>query len=187
MIPPEEQDEFDDFARGFADRLLRIAYVLVGNVHDAEDLVQVTLLQTARHWRTASASPHAYARAVLVNATKDRWRRRGRRPAEDLSDVDDHDRRTVDADAMVEQLLERDAVLTALRRLPPRQRAVVALRFLEDLSVEGTADVLGCSPGTVKTQTSRALQRLRTDLAPFIASSHATRPDGSPCTSTTRI
>lgn len=186
MIAPEDQDEFDQFARGFSDRLLRIAYVLVGNVHDAEDLVQVTLLQTARHWRTARSGPHGYARTVLVNATKDRWRHRSRRPPEELSDVEDHVVRSGGEDPMLEQLLERDVVLTALRRLPPRQRAVVALRFLEDLSVETTADVLGCSPGTVKTQSSRALQRLRTDLASVIAPSHSPRPDGSPCTSTTR-
>ncbi|WP_395693588.1 RNA polymerase sigma factor [Nocardioides sp.] len=172
--------------------MLRIAYVLAGNLHDAEDLVQVTLLQTARHWHKARTSPHGYARTVLVNASKDRWRHRGRRPAETRLDGDESLAHAGAPDGAIEQLLERDLVIRALRSLPPRQRAVVALRYLEDLSVEDTADALGCSTGTVKTQASRALQRLRSELGPLMGQVPSNTPaqpphrDGPPWTSTTK-
>ena len=159
MIPAAEKRAFEAFVAASSDRLLRTAYLLCGDRGHAEDLVQTALLRTARRWRAAREQPEAYARRVLVNLAKDRWRTLARRPAEAAFDTD------VEAPAD-ESLLDRDALLRATRALPPGQRAVLVLRFLDDLSVEDTAAALGCSSGTVKSQTSRALERLRAALTP---------------------
>lgn len=157
MIPAAEKRAFDAFVAASSDRLLRTAYLLCGDRGHAEDLVQTALLRTARRWRTAREQPEAYARRVVVNLAKDRWRTLARRPAEAAleSDVE------VQPD---EAVLDRDVLLRATRELPDGQRAVLVLRFLDDLSVEDTAAALGCSTGTVKSQTSRALERLRAAL-----------------------
>jgi len=186
MIAEDEQRDFDDFARSFSDRLLRTAYLLTGHRQEAEDLVQVTLLQTARHWGRAKQAPHAYARTVIVNAAKDRWRRRARRPAETGYDVDAVDVESGSSATEIDRVAQRDVVLRALQRLSRRQRAVVVLRFLEDLSVERTAEILGCSVGTVKTQSSRGLRRLRSELAHLSQDRPVAQPTGEPpCPATT--
>ncbi|MCW2786455.1 MAG: subfamily polymerase sigma-24 factor [Marmoricola sp.] len=159
MIPPRDRQVFDAFVAGSSDRLLRTAYLLCGDRGHAEDLVQTALMRTARRWRTARAMPEAYARRVVVNLAKDRWRQLGRRPAELPLDVDVRGQET-------STLLDRDALLRAASGLPPGQRAVLVLRYFEDLSVEDTAAALGCSTGTVKSQTSRALENLRIALSP---------------------
>ena len=137
--------------------MLRTAYLLCGDRGHAEDLVQTALLRTARRWRSARRQPEAYARRVVVNLAKDRWRDLARRPREapieayvELAEDDD--------------LLVRDELLRAARELPAGQRAVLVLRYFDDLSVEDTAAALGCTTGTVKSQTSRALERLRAAL-----------------------
>ena len=148
--------DFDDFVRSASTPLLRLAYLLTGDHGHAEDLVQTALLRTARRWRSARAQPEAYARRVLANLAKDRWRSRSRRPFETESGPEPgHD------DDPNGQVLLRRTLLPAVLRLPARQRAVLVLRYFEDLSVDDTAAVLGCSPGTVKSQTHAALARLR--------------------------
>lgn len=157
MIGRSDQRAFDAFVRTSSDRLLRTAYLLTGDRHHAEDLVQTALLRTARRWSTARREPAAYARRVVVNLAKDRWRDRGRRPDEAPLEVDV-------AIPVTDGIAERDRLLRAARQLPEGQRAVLVLRYFDDLSVAETAAALGCSEGTVKSQTARALDRLRSAL-----------------------
>jgi RNA polymerase sigma-70 factor (sigma-E family) len=159
MIPAADKRAFEAFVAGSSTGLLRTAYLLCGDRGHAEDLVQTALLRTARRWRTARQQPEAYARRVVVNLAKDRWRMLSRRPAETAFDTEVE----VRADDTV---LDRDVLLRATRQLPAGQRAVLVLRFFDDLSVEDTAAALGCSTGTVKSQTSRALGNLRSALTP---------------------
>lgn len=157
MIPHGYQGEFERFVRASSDRLVRTAYLLCGDRGDAEDLAQTALVRTARRWRSARRDPDAYARRVVVNLAKDRWRMLSRRPVEAELDVDP-------AVPVVEGLADREALLDAVRLLPEGQRAVLVLRFFEDLSVADTAAALGCTTGTVKSQTARAMDRLRSVL-----------------------
>lgn len=156
MIGRSYEREFEEFARRSADRLVRTAYVLCRDRGHAEDLVQLTLVRTARRWRTARSNPDAYARRVLVNLAHDRRRNLGRRLAETPLEVDV---------PITTEATDHDPLVEAVRALPDGQRAVVALRFLDGLSVAETASALGCSDGTVKSQTSRALATLRQALA----------------------
>lgn len=146
-------DEFDDFAIGASPRLLRLALLLVGDRAAAEDLLQDVLERLYMAWPRVT-DPDAYARRALANAATNRWRYRSRRPEVPL---------TVDHDIAVAgpEPTDRDVLLAALATLPQGQRAAVVLRFFEDLSVEQVAVALGCSTGTVKSQTARALPRLR--------------------------
>jgi RNA polymerase sigma-70 factor (sigma-E family) len=163
VIPGRDRREFDTFVREHADRLTRTAFLLTGDRGHAEDVVQVALLRTARRWRTARRAPAAYARAAVVNLAKDRWRSLGRRPPETaLPSYDVVPVRAVQPDAAFDH---RDQLVRAARGLPEGQREVLVLRYFEDLSVEETAQALGCSTGTVKSQTSRALANLRAALA----------------------
>jgi RNA polymerase sigma-70 factor (sigma-E family) len=147
---------FDEFVTASAPRLLRAAWLLTGDAHLAEDLVQTVLAKMWPKWhRLAEENPEAYARKALVNTFSSWWQRhwRGEVPHDVLPDV-----LTADVFAAVD--LER-SLASALRSLPARQRSVVVLRYFEDLSVEETADVLGCRPGTVKSQAAKALRTLR--------------------------
>jgi RNA polymerase sigma-70 factor (sigma-E family) len=146
--------DFEDFVIGRSAALLRTAVLLLGDRDDAEDLLQTALLRVARHWPRALDNPDAYTRRVLVNLAYDHSRRRRRHP-ESLEAVPD----VASADDATAE--DRDILLDALRALPERQRATVVLRFWEDLSVADTAALLGCSEGTVKSTTSKALVRLR--------------------------
>jgi RNA polymerase sigma-70 factor (sigma-E family) len=155
-----EQRAFEAFVAEASGRLMRTAYLMSGDRGHAEDLVQATLLRTARRWPRARREPEAYARRVLVNLAKDRWRTLRRRVTE-VADV------AVDAslpETPEDDLLEREHLLAAVRELPAGQRAVLVLRFFDDLSVAETAATLDCSEGTVKSQTSRALVRMRAVL-----------------------
>lgn len=149
--------EFGRFAARVAPSLVRSGYLLTGDRGHAEDLAQVTLWRTARHWGELSGSPDAYAHEVLVNLSRDRRRSLQRRPREvaqlDLVVDRGHDG--------TEALLERNAMVQAVRRLPRRQREVVVLRFFLDLSVAQTATALGASEGTIKSYTARAITQLR--------------------------
>jgi RNA polymerase sigma-70 factor (sigma-E family) len=152
--------EFDDFVRDASPALLRTAYLLCGDRGHAEDLLQTALVRTARRWRVARDQPNAYTRRVLVNLAKDRWRDRSRRPAESAPVALEPSH-----DGGDEQRLLRHALLPAVLALPARQRAVLVLRYLDDLSVAETAQALGCTAGTVKSQTHAALARLRQLIA----------------------
>ncbi|MBS2540155.1 SigE family RNA polymerase sigma factor [Catenulispora sp. NF23] len=153
------EDELEQFVQGRYLALRRTAYLLCGDWHRAEDLVQGTLVKVvvvARRHRVDSLD--AYSRQVLLRLFLDEnrrlWRRRERLWAEPLEVVDGT---AGDSDVKL-------TVLSALRGLPPRQRAAVVLRYWEDRSVEETAALLDISPGTVKSQCSRALAALRTVL-----------------------
>jgi len=157
-------EDFEAWVRARSGTLARTAYLLTGDVHLAEDLLQDTLARVADHWRgmTRSGGPDAYARRVMHNLSIDRWRRRAVRPRE-LLNAEHPELRGPGDDA---EAVDRRLVLrAALARLTPKQRAVLSLRFYEDLTEVQTADALGVSPNTVKSQTRVALQRLR-DLAP---------------------
>jgi RNA polymerase sigma-70 factor (sigma-E family) len=170
-----DEAEFSAFVARDGGQLLGFAFLLVGNRHDAEDLVQQALLRTAGRWPAARQSPGRYSRTVLLNLVRDRWRARQRRHAETLSPDLTALPSASDAAAAV---LDRQLLLRACRRLPLQQRAVLVLRFWEDRSVEETAAVLGCTAGTVKSHTYRALARLREALAD--------PPGAAPGESTTR-
>ncbi len=153
--------DFDDFVRQSSSELLRLGVLLTGDRGRAEDLLQVALVRTARRWSGARHNPAAYTRRVLVNLVKDDWRNRARRPREvaDLSGIHPP------ADGPESAAAHREAVTALMARLPLGQRKVLALRYFLDLSVEEVAVVLDCTEGTVKSQTSRALQALRKLMA----------------------
>jgi RNA polymerase sigma-70 factor (sigma-E family) len=162
-------EEFSQFVHGAWARLYRTAYLLVGDSGLAEDLVQTALAKTYAAWpkvRDVQAAP-GFARTTMVNTASSWFRKHGWRNEVPTELLPDHSR---DAD-----LSDRPAVLDALRRLPPRQRAVVVLRFYEDLSVAETAHALGCTDGTVKSQTSKALDTLRGLLGDHALSTPMTR------------
>jgi RNA polymerase sigma-70 factor (sigma-E family) len=154
---------FDAFVAERSTALLRLAYLLTGDRSYAEDLLQSALLRVFRHWSRAGQAPEAYARQVLVNLSRDRLRRMVRRPREIPLPADAELLRG--SDSGIDRAIERRAMVRALADLPVRQREVLVLRFFADLSVEQTAATLGCSTGTVKSYTSRALARLRDVLA----------------------
>lgn len=151
--------EYVAFVHASWGALYRSAYLLLGEHELAEDLVQTALAKTYAAWGSVRDVDAAggYARTVLVNTAATWFRRRSWR--REVSTAVLPERGVVEADPAT-----RPAVMEALRRLAPRQRAVVVLRFYEDLSVAETARALGCSEGTVKSQTSDALKRLRAVL-----------------------
>lgn len=152
-------DDFDLFAREHAEGLLRTAYLVVWDAWEAEDLVQECLLKIARRWRKVRnmEMPLAYARRILINLALDDSPRRFRRRAE-LQQPTTVGRAVVDPIGAHE---ERVALLDALAMLPIRQRAVLVLRYFNDLTEQQAAELLGCSPGTVKSRNARGLARLR--------------------------
>ncbi len=153
LAPPD----FETFAAARWPRLLRTAYLLTGDHHEAEDLVQVTLAKLYPAWPRVRDldEPDAYVRRALVNNNLSRFRKRR---VVQLLTPRLPERAQEGGAARTEQ---RSLLLEALGTLPPRQRAVVVLRYWEDLSEQQAADVLGCSPGNVKSQASRGLRKLR--------------------------
>jgi len=152
-VPDDEQ--FSALVTAAWPGLYRTAFLLLGNRAEAEDLVQTALTKTYANWskvREIDAAP-AYARTVLHNTAMSWFRRsswRREHPTADLPERGHHPDHSI-----------RPTLIDALRTLPPRQRAVVVLRFYEDLDVRRTAAALGCSEGTVKSQTSAAIAKLR--------------------------
>jgi RNA polymerase sigma-70 factor (sigma-E family) len=151
--------DFDDFVAAASTRLVRVAYALTGDRSAAEDLVQDTLERLYVAWPRVD-DPRAYTHRALVNHSHNHWRRRARHP--ELTLNESHDRAVDDS---TDRSDDRDVIVRAIMDLPSRQRAVIVLRFLEDLSEADTADALSCSVGTVKSQTSRAMAHLRKTLA----------------------
>lgn len=152
--------DFERFALDRSTILLRTAVLLVGDRGHAEDLVQTALLRLARRWPSVGEYPEAYARKVLVNLTRDHWRRARRFIERELDDSIPHATTRDPANTV----LDRDALRRALALLPRRQREVMVLRYFVDLSVADTAATLGVTEGTVKQQASRAVARLRREL-----------------------
>lgn len=169
---PGLHGSFDAFVAANLDGLARTAYLITWDEHEAEDLVQESLIKVARRWERVAAmqQPLAYTRRVLVNLALDGSRRRSRRRDEldrpvaavggrrDLATGGDH------ADLGLVGL--RAELIEGVAALAPRQRAVVVLRYFVDLSEAETARALGCSVGTVKSTAARALARLRERLEP---------------------
>lgn len=163
----ELEARFCEYAAVRQQRLVRTAYLLTGDLHSAEDLAQIALAKAYLSWgkiREPRAAD-AYVRRIMVNEHTSWWRRAWR-----------HNERSTDAVPEVADtgldptdFAERDQMWELIQTLPPRQRAAVVLRFYEDLSEAETAQVLSCSVGTVKSQTSRALATLRGRLAPSSA------------------
>jgi RNA polymerase sigma-70 factor (sigma-E family) len=151
---------FERFVARVSPMLVRAGFLLTGDRGHAEDLTQTALLRVYRRWGSIGQSLDAYAREVLVNLARDRERALRRRPRE-VELGDRSNMRAVDESA---QLLARDTLTRAVRRLPRRHREVVVLRFFLDLSVAQTATALGTSEGAVKAYAARALRRLRTLL-----------------------
>jgi len=165
--------DFESWMSARQHKLLRTAYLLTGDVHAAEDLTQTTLAKVYLAWDRVSAaqSIDAYARKIMVNEHTSMWRRLWRH-REVVSDTSTHD-----VPVAAEEYDGVGAALwDAVTALPERQRAVVVLRYYEQLSEKEAADALGVNVGTVKSQASRALDTLRsrlgdrTDLAGWEAS-----------------
>ena len=170
------REDFRAFVAGRSVALLRTAYLMTGNRADAEDLLQTALAKTYLAWDRINDRDHPehYVRRVMANARTSRWRRsRGHEEyavesvpetagRDDFADLDLH-----------------DALWRAMRALPTKQRAVLVLRYYEQLSEAEIAEVLGCSAGTVKSQASRALVKLRAN-AGLADDPRATLPAATP-------
>jgi RNA polymerase sigma-70 factor (sigma-E family) len=152
------REAFRGYVAARSPALLRTAYLLTGNRADAEDLLQTSLAKTYLAWDRIREreAVDGYVRRVMVNTQTSWWRRRrvDEYPTSDLPE------RASGRDT-TDDLALHDALWTALAELPKRQRAMVVLRYYEDLSEAETAQVLGVSVGTVKSTTSRALAKLR--------------------------
>ncbi|MCW2543474.1 MAG: hypothetical protein JWM40_1026 [Frankiales bacterium] len=149
--------EFDAFVLQASPALLRLAFRLTGDRQLAEDVLQTALVRVARNWGRAVDNPWAYTNKALVSASTDGWRRQQRRVVELAASQPDG---TSAPDAL-RSIEDREQLLQALRALPKQMRAVLVLRYWEDLSIEETSRLLGCSQGTVKSTTNRGLERLR--------------------------
>jgi RNA polymerase sigma-70 factor (sigma-E family) len=160
-VGQEPDSAFDEFVEGRATDLLRSAYLLTGDRYAAEKLLQHALERVYIRWSRIGGSPEVYARRALVDGATNRWRRRRHRSEAPQSDA----HRPVGADhagadhagAVKVGAVVRDA----LRELPARQRAVVVLRYFDDLSEADVALLLGCSVASVKSHASHGLARLR--------------------------
>ena len=157
-----DDGDFTEFVQASWPGLYRTAFLLLGDRGLAEDLTQTALAKTYAAWSRIDhrAAAPAYARRTLINTSTSWFRKKGWRnelPSDELPEV-----------AYATDPSTRPAVIDALGKLPPRQRAVVVLRYYEDLSVAETADALGCSTGTVKSQTFEAFAKLRVLLGDAI-------------------
>jgi RNA polymerase sigma-70 factor (sigma-E family) len=157
----ETRADFTAFVETRSAALFRTAMALTGHRQQAEDLLQTVLAKSVRHWeRLRTGQPEAYVRTAMYRQYATWWRRRSRgreTPTADLPEI-----AGLDQTAGVDLSL---ALTAALRRLAPRHRAVLILRYLEDRPNNEVADILGCTQATVRSQTARALRRLR-ELCP---------------------
>lgn len=154
-----ERDAFDAFVRARLPALLRFAYALTGDPHTAADLVQDALERTGVRWHKIErqGDPEGYVRRAILNGRISRWRKQRR---ETLVDCVPERMTSYEVPGRDEQLWQ------LLATLPPKQRAVLVLRYYEDMSEVQIAATLGCSPGTVKSQSSKAIAKLRVALSP---------------------
>jgi RNA polymerase sigma-70 factor (sigma-E family) len=159
---PDAETRFSEFVAARQQALLRTAYLLTSDLHSAEDLVQISLAKAYLAWDRLRdpRAVESYVRKIMVNEHTSWWRRAWRRNERSMETLPESP--TVDDPAGFEQ---RDAMWELVQTLPPKQRAAVVLRYYEDMSEAETARVLGCSVGTVKSQTSRAIGTLRARLA----------------------
>jgi RNA polymerase sigma-70 factor (sigma-E family) len=159
---PAPPEGFAEFVAARSPALLRAAWLLTGDAGRAEDLLQTALARSWPHWDRIArgASPEAYVRRVLYTTYSSWWQRRWRGELPSAAPPERASGEDVAGDSA-----GRDGVRRALARLTGRQRAVVVLRYVEDRTVTETAELLGCSEGTVKTLAFRALRTLRADDA----------------------
>jgi len=163
-VEQREEQEFAEYFAARRDAVRRTAYALCGDWHRADDLAQTAFVALHRKWRKIRdrGALDAYVRKTLVRALIDETRRPWRRErfVDEMPEVASANGSGGD-DAVGDAVATRSALLAGLRRVPPRQRAVLVLRFLEGLDVAAVAETLKCSEGTVKSQTSRGLATLR--------------------------
>jgi len=179
------ESDFGEYVEARTGALLRLAYLLCGNAHTAEDIVQDALVRAHRRWDrvTQAGSPDAYVRRIVVNQHRS-WRRL--RASTELA-VEPSDVPLSAVDDVQESLAVRDLTWRLLQELPEQQRAVLVLRYYEDLSDVNIADLLDCAPGTVRSLAARAFAQLRRhpDLSGYAAPepAHTTTPSGQEETS----
>lgn len=156
-----DEQEFADYFRARRDAVRRTAYLLCGDWHRADDHTQAAFVALHRHWRKIrdKAALDAWMRRTLVRAVVDESRRPWRREWATAEHLD-----VASVPAAADAVATRHVLVDGLRAVPPRQRAVLVLRYLEGLDVAGTAAALGCSEGTVKSQTAHGLAALRATL-----------------------
>ncbi len=181
-MAPDLEESFDAFVRARGGHFLRVAVLLTGSTAEAEDLLQASLVALYRAWPRlggAEPAPDAYLRKILVNTRRSWWRTKWRReaPAADLPDRPDPAGGTDPADGYATGALVR----SALAGLPRQQRAVLVLRYIEDLPTASVADLLGISAGSVKTHAYRGLRALRASLGELgpLAVNETAGPDGA--------
>ena len=155
-------NDFDRFVTDNSDALLRTVYLMVGDLHEAQDLVQETLFKVASKWPRVSRmdNPMAYTRRILINQALNGASKRSRNRAELKATP------LAETAASAAPLDIHDELFDALAALPPRQRAALVLRYFLDLPEAEVAAALHCSLGTVKSSTSRGLKRLEETLRP---------------------
>jgi len=162
-------EEFEEFVTASLPRLLRFAHMLTGNSAAAEDLVQTALGRSWRAWQLGGIDdPLAFVRKVMVNSHSSWYRRYGGR---ETAVANPPEKVTHDEAGRID---DRDAVCRALLTLPPRQRAVIVLRYYEELTEQEIAAVMAISPGTVKSQAARALKHLAAILSASDQAIHVT-------------
>ena len=161
-----DEDRFREFARSQSVVLRRSAFLLCGDWHLAEDLTQTSLIKLYKAWPrvTRTDRPTSYARKILMRCWLDEWRRAWHRAELTVVDVPDRGDDRADPTVRQEQDELRAELFDALVAVPPRQRAVLVLRYYEAFSVAETAEVLGCSEGTVKSQAARGLATMKAAL-----------------------
>ena len=153
----DDRARLAEFVANRTAAMMRVAYLLTGDRHAAEDLFQSALAKTIPKWRTLRhTDPEGYLRAVMYREQVSWWRRLRRRREAALTGADEAVQPDPSGGTDV-----RLAMRAALRRLPPAQRTVVVLRYYEDLTETQVAEVLGCTVGTVRSRTHRAVSRLR--------------------------
>jgi RNA polymerase sigma-70 factor (sigma-E family) len=148
--------DFAEFVEVRSRELMRLAYVLTGDQHSAEDLLQSALTKAAAHWGRIRSEPEGYVRRIMYREQVGRWRNRARRRETPMAHMPEPP-----APEQTSSVEARLALRDALLALPRRKRAVLVLRYLEDLPETQVAEILGCSVGTVRSQAHKAIAQLR--------------------------
>ncbi len=160
-VSVSRDEEFADYFRRREQSLLRTAYLLTGDVHLAEDLVQTGLTQLYSHWDDIEdrAALDGYVRKILVNGHNSFWRKGWRRREVAMTELVADRAQSLPSPADDPDTI--DALWELVKTLPPKQRTVIVLRYYEDLAIDTIADLMGITPGTVKSQANRAIATLR--------------------------
>jgi len=162
-VKRSEENAYREYVTARMETMRRTAYLLCRDWHTADDLVSITISKLYRHWARVGGTPgiDAYVRKALLRTWLDEKRRPWRRAEQRDGELPDAADATSDPDTTSAKLWARELVHTALLQVPPRQRAVLVLRYFEDLAVAEVAVAMGCTEGTVKSQTARGLATLR--------------------------